>query len=408
MRETGKLPWTGSRILTVDAPSGISGDMFLAALADLGFDLDELQTVFRDAGFEVKVAVSETRRSGLRGRLLELTLPEGEPRRGLFECLAIIDKLDLPEPVKDLSRRFFERLAEVEGRVHGLPREKVHFHEVGAMDTLIDLVGAALGIFRLEVGELRLRDLLIGHGTVLTEHGELPLPAPATLELLSGFSLRESGEPFELTTPTGAVILACTCEPLRTGSTWTLLRTGYGAGRREIKHRPNLLRLGLSESSAEYFKIDHDVIKVMSSAMDDHRPEEVGHLMGRLLDEGALDVSFIPLQMKKNRPGLGLEVLCRENDIHKLARIILRESTTLGLRIRDEERWVLPREMQSVQTDYGSVLMKVAHLPGGGLKASPEYEDCARLASEHGLSLLEVDAAARAAWRSTQEIEAEA
>jgi len=399
MNGSKKLPWPGSRSLALDAPSGVSGDMFLAALADLGFDLGELGERFRAAGVELDVSASETRRGGLRGKLLEIDLPKDEPTRGLSDCLGIIDKLDLPEAVRRLSGRFFERLAEAESRVHGLPVEKIHFHEVGALDSLVDLVGAALGLFRLDVGELRLRDISLGRGIVRTEHGELPLPAPATLELLAGFPLRESGRTGELVTPTGAVILACAASPMAAGTAWRLQRTGFGAGRREIEGLPNLLRLGLSEAESVPDQLGRERIAVLQCGMDDLPPEAAGHLMGRLLDDGALDVGFSPLQMKKNRPGLGLEILCRPEDVRRLARLLFRESTTLGLRVRNEERWVLDRELVTVSTPYGDVRMKTARLPGGGEKASPEYEDCAKLAERGGVALMDIDQAAREAWR---------
>ncbi|MBC8366423.1 nickel pincer cofactor biosynthesis protein LarC [bacterium] len=402
MSDSSKLPWTASRLLLVDAPAGISGDMFLSALADLGFELDELGELFQNAGFQVEIAAEETKRSGLRGRLLQLKLPENESRRGLTECLEVIDSLNLPGPVADLSRRYFELLGRVEARLHAVSLEKVHFHEIGAMDTLVDLVGAALGLYRLDIGRLHLRDLAVGRGTVKTEHGLLPLPAPATLELLTGFTLRESGLADENVTPTGAVILAGACERKARDQAFRPLRTGYGAGRRDLAGQPNLLRLTLAES-ADAFEGERDSVQVIRCAMDDITAEESAHLMSRLLEEGALDVNFRALQMKKGRPGLGLEVLCRANQLDELARLIFREGSTLGLRIQSEDRWILPRRMETVSTPYGNVRMKVAELPGGGEKASPEYEDCARLAREKGLTLMEVEAAARAAWRKDRE-----
>ncbi len=402
MNTSTKLPWSASRLLLVDAPAGLSGDMFLSALADLGFELDELKDLFQEAGFQVDINTEETLRSGLRGRLLQLKLPENEPRRGLTECLELIDSLKLPDPVAGLARRFFTQLGMAEARLHGLPLEDVHFHEIGAMDTLVDLVGAALGLYRLDIGRMRLRDLAVGRGTVNTEHGILPLPAPATLELLAGFTLRESGLASENVTPTGAAILAGACEEEDDDQAFRPLRTGYGAGRRDPSGLPNLLRLTLAESTSA-FEGESDSVKVIRCAMDDITAEESAHLLTRLLEEGALDANYRALQMKKGRLGLGLEVLCHASQLDDLASLIFREGTTLGLRIQTESRWILPRRVETISTPYGEVGMKVAELPGGGLKASPEYEDCARLAREKDLPLMEVEAAARAAWRKERE-----
>jgi pyridinium-3,5-bisthiocarboxylic acid mononucleotide nickel chelatase len=402
MNSSTKLPWSASRLLLVDAPAGLSGDMFLSALADLGFELDELRALFHEADFQLDIKVDETLRAGLRGRLLQLKLPENEPRRGLSDCLEVIDSLKLPDQVAMLARRFFEQLGEAEARLHGLPLEKVHFHEIGAMDTLVDLVGAALGLYRLDIGRLRLRDLAVGRGTVNTEHGVLPLPAPATLELLAGFTLRESGRASENVTPTGAAILAGACEVEDDDQAFRPIRTGYGAGRRDPAGMPNLLRLTLAESTS-IFESERDSVKAIRCAMDDITAEESAHLLTRLLEEGALDANFRALQMKKGRPGLGLEVLCHASQLDNLARLIFREGSTLGLRIQTENRWILPRRMETTSTPYGDVRMKVAELPGGGQKASPEYEDCARLARENDLPLMEVEAAAGAAWRKDRE-----
>jgi len=206
-----------------------------------------------------------------------------------------------------------------------------------------------------------------------------------------------------MVTPTGAAILARLAKPLEPGFGWSPEAVGYGAGTREIPGRPNLLRLTLTRPATTVPEgMSHDSITVLQCALDDESPEALGGLMERLLDEGALDVGFAPRQMKKNRPGLELEILCREEDAGSLARILFRESTALGLRIRREERWILPRRIRQVDTPYGAVGMKVAALPGGGATASPEYEDCARLAREAGLSLADVADAARLAWRERE------
>ena len=393
-----------THVLLIDAPTGIAGDMFLAGLAGLGFDLLSLQQAFARAGVQLTLGAEPVKRHGLAGLRLAAELPHEHVHRHLSDCLAILDRLELPAAARALAGRCFERLARVEGERHGVAPEAVHFHEVGAMDSLLDIAGAALGLTTLGVTQVVLRDLAVGHGTATMAHGALPLPAPATLALLEGFPVREAGFEGELVTPTGALILAETATPAAPGLRWRPLRTAYGAGARELADRPNLLRLTLAEAlPAAADGLVHRELPVLRCTVDDMSAERCGFLMERLFEAGALDVHFRPLQMKKNRPGLEIEVLSPEDRLLALQTLVLTETSTLGLRIAREERVELPRAFEPVETPFGEVTMKVATLPDGSLRAAPEYEDCARLARATGRPLADIEEAARLAWRQRRD-----
>ena len=395
------------RLLFVDAPSGIAGDMFLAALSGLGFDLSSLQAAFARAGVKLALGTEAVTRHHLAGLHLRAELPHEHVHRGLQDCLDLVARLELPDAATALAARCFRRLAAVEAALHASDPERVHFHEVGAMDSLLDITGAACGLAELGVGRVYLRELAVGHGTVKTAHGLLPVPAPATLALLAGFPLREADVEAELVTPTGALILAETAAPAPAGLAWRPLATAYGAGTREIPGRPNLLRLTLAEAlpAAGEDGLLHRELPLLRCTVDDMSAERCGYLMERLFEAGALDVHFRSLQMKKNRPGIEIEVLASE-DADLLARLqglLFTETSTLGLRIAREERVELPRHFERVRTPFGEVTMKVALLPGGARRAAPEYEDCARLARANGRPLADIEEAARSAWARQKE-----
>lgn len=393
------------RVLMIDAPSGIAGDMFLAACAGLGFDLSELSAALGNTGLEMRAVAEPVMSHGLAGLQLKIELPPeaDQPHRGLSDCLALLDRLELPEGARARAGRMFERLATVEARLHGCSVEQVHFHELGALDSILDIAGAALALERLGLDRIYLRDLAVGHGTVNTAHGRLPTPAPATLALLEGLPLRESDVRGELVTPTGALILAECAEPAPAGLNWRPLRTAHGAGTRELPGRPNLLRLTLAELPGEQAGLIERVMPVIRCTVDDMSPEHCGYLMERLFAAGARDVHYRPLQMKKNRPGLEIEVLADETDLEATCSLLFRETSTLGLRICREQRLELPREIVRVKTAHGEIDMKVATLPDGSRRAAPEYEDCARIAREKGLPLARVEEEAKAAWRKLAE-----
>jgi uncharacterized protein (TIGR00299 family) protein len=383
--------------LLIDAVSGISGDMFLAALSDLGFDLSSLQEVFRrhPEFSDLTITQSESASSGMRGVRINITAKKNQPARTLSRCQKVVEELSLPAEVASLACRSFHRLAAAEAAVHGCTIEQVHFHEIGAIDTLVDLVGASLGLYSLRIAEMFVSNLCLGRGTIKTAHGTLPVPAPATLELLRGFEAQLTEEQNELTTPTGAVILAATARMLPPSLRFKPLKIGYGAGSIKLQ-RPNVLRLTLAERVEQpCASVMHSAVSVIKCAIDNMPGERFGHLMEQLFHGGALDVYYSPVQMKKNRPGVMVEVLCREADIEEICTLIFKHSTTIGLRIDRENRVELPRESFLVNTCYGEIRVKKVCLPDGNERLSPEYDDCATAANTHGVSLAEVQEVVR-------------
>jgi pyridinium-3,5-bisthiocarboxylic acid mononucleotide nickel chelatase len=394
-----------NRTLLIDAPSGIAGDMFLSGLSGLGFDLTELRDAFHAAGLtSLQLAAEERKSHGICGLGLKISIDDPQPVRHLSHCLAMVESLGLPPEAAALANRMFRRLAEVESRAHGVPIEEVHFHEVGAIDSLVDIIGAALGLFRLNVGHLYLRDLVIGRGTVKTQHGALPIPAPATLELLKGITVRESDLESELVTPTGALILAVCAEAVPAGFVWSPEAIAHGSGTRELPGRPNMLRLTMvgDNRTGAGSAVQRRQLPVVRCTLDDMNPERFSFLMEHLLELGALDVHYRPLQMKKNRPGVEVEVLVTDAVLDQVVNLLFRETTTLGLRIAREERLELPREIVTISTPLGKVRVKVATLPDGTRRGAPEYEDCATLAREKQLPLAEVEEMARRAWQTLE------
>lgn len=372
------------RILYFDCFSGISGDMVLAALLHLGLPEERLRREL--GGLDLPnytLEISRRSRQGISALDLQvLPGPDREPHRRLSDVRRIVEKSPLAPPVKVLSLAIFRRLAEAEARVHGQAVEEVHFHEVGAVDAVVDIVGAAIGLEHLKPGRILSSELPVGRGFVRCAHGVMPLPAPATLEILKGYPLRQTELEAELVTPTGAAILAEVTSGFSPFPSMAVKAIGYGMGKKEFPDRPNLLRLVLGEAP---FSGETDRAIVLETNIDDMNPEFYDHLMERLFEGGALDVSLSPLLMKKNRPGTLLRVIAREEDSGGLTALILEETTTLGVRTYAVERRKLHREVGLVQTRYGPVRVKVA-----GGRFQPEYEDCRKIAREKGIPLPEV------------------
>ena len=382
------------KIAYVDCFSGISGDMFLAALLDAGLPFDLLQSEINKLNLpeQVRLELSETHKGALRAASLEVIAPHSHHHRHLSDILEIIDSSSLAERVKQTAGRVFTLLAEAEARVHGEPIEQIHFHEVGALDSIVDIVGAAIGLEALGIERLYASALPFGSGQVQTDHGAMPLPAPATLEVmrLAKAPLVPSPAQVELVTPTGAAILAVLATFERPDLVITSI--GVGAGKRELPWA-NVLRLMVGESPAAS---DQGMVQ-METNIDDMNPQLFGHVMERLFAAGARDVYLTPIYMKKNRPGTLLGVIARRQDEAELARVILSETTTLGLRVIPVYRYEAQRQFQQVSTPYGEVQVKVKILDGRSLQAMPEYDDCVRLAAENKTSLAQVYAAALAA-----------
>lgn len=401
----------------LDCSSGIAGDMFLGACLDLGMPLDILQdTVARLRLPGVAVESRKASRGGFVGTRFRV-LVDGKPLEGpdpeehhhhhdhhhhdhhhhhghsrdLAQIRELIRASDLSGPVKDLSTRLFQRLGEAEARAHGMPIDRVHFHEVGAVDSIVDLVGAAAAVEHLSPGRITCSQVNVGSGRVKTAHGELPVPAPATAELLRGIPVY-GGPGGELTTPTGAVLLAELVQEYVDFPAVVLDGTGYGLGKKELPGQPNALRIlrgRLREARPE--------VMVVECEVDNLPGEGFGFLMERLLDAGALDVYFTPVQMKKNRPGTLITLLCRRSQLEALAGTLLMESGSLGCRYTSTARFEAEREILEVETAFGTVRVKRASLDGRPLAAAPEFEDCRRLALASGVPWRDVYRAALAA-----------
>jgi uncharacterized protein (TIGR00299 family) protein len=377
------------KILYFDCFSGISGDMTLAALLDLGLPEDKLKKELERLGLgNYSLEVHQGSRSGIAATGLEVRVgPHEEHHRRLSDIRKMIQTSPLEQGVKDLSLAIFQRLAEAEARVHRTEVEKVHFHEVGAVDSIVDIVGTAIGINHFKPEMIFSSELPMGRGFVQCQHGRLPLPAPATLEILRGYPVKSADVEGELVTPTGAAIVATLSSQAISFPSMTVQGIGYGMGRKEFPDRPNLLRLALGEASGNYLA---DRVAVLESNIDDMNPEFYDYLMERLFQGGALDVSLSPVMMKKNRPGTLLRVIAEERDAERLSELILRESTTLGVRNYPVGRKKLPREVREVETRFGKVRVKVS----GDLRFQPEYDDCRKIAREKGVPIQEVYAEA--------------
>jgi len=381
----------------VDCFSGASGDMFLGALVDAGLPLADLEEELAKLHLdEYTLSAERVRRAGLGGTKVTVTVAGGSPRRGPREVEAIIEQSDLDEPVKRQASAVFRRLAEAEAKVHGVGLEQVHFHEVGAVDALVDVVGTCAGLWRLGVSRVAASPVAVGHGYVSAAHGRLPVPAPATAELLKGVPLRDCDEEGELTTPTGAALLVTLAESFSTIPPMRISSIGYGAGTRENKRVPNVLRLLIGEPTEAG---DGDTMWVLETNLDDVTGEVCGYLFERLFAAGAVDVFATPIQMKKNRPGVLISALTPVGAVAAVETALFAETTTFGVRRYAVARSTLEREHVEVTTEHGPVRVKVGRLDGKVTSAAPEYEDCRRVAETAGLALKTVYALAMDAFR---------
>lgn len=391
----------------LDGSSGISGDMFLGALLDAGFDahrlLEELKKL--PLGF-YKLKRTRALRGGIVGTRFEVETAGEQPHRKLTDIEGMIESAGLSAGVKERALKIFRRLAEAEGKLHGKPASDIHFHEVGAVDAIIDIVGACVGLEALEISELICSPLNVGGGRVEAAHGSLPVPAPATGELLQGIPIYSSGVEGELVTPTGAAIVSTLAASYGPFPSFKIERIGYGAGGKEYPKHPNVARLFIGEKldavKAEAGKLGDELVSLIEANVDDMSPQLYGYLVDQALAAGALDVTCSSVQMKKNRPGLQITVLATPEKADALAQLLFEQTTTIGLRIYEARRKVLEREQVEVETPYGKVRVKVAKRDGKFLNAAPEYEDCQKLAAEKSVPLKEVMLAAQTAFRQTK------
>lgn len=378
-----------------DCFSGISGDMVLGALVDAGADLGQLEHELRKLKLDGwKISAEKVQRRAIFATHAKVESSEHHHHRGLSVILRMIDEAGLAPRAAERARRIFTRLGEAEARVHQVPVEKVHFHEVGAVDSIVDIVGAAVGFELLGLDEFACSALDVGGGQVKTAHGLLPVPAPATADLLRGAPTYSSGILRELVTPTGAAIATTLSTRYAELPRMTLRAIGYGAGTADLEEKPNVLRLLIGENAVseagEYWDAP---VTVIETNVDDMSPQIYGYFAERALAAGALDVFSTPAQMKKNRPGLLVTVLCDAEKVPQLIDLFFRETTTIGVRTHEVRRKTLERELVPVDTAFGSVRVKLSRMNGSLLNATPEYEDCQRIASERGVPLKEVIAA---------------
>jgi len=370
------------KICYLDAFSGIAGDMLAGALADAGADSAAITQGLYSLNTGASFRFEKTRRGGISATKFFVDAPQARAHRHLAPILKMIDAAALPEKVKQNAYRVFQRLGEAEAAVHGVTIEKVHFHEVGAVDSIADIVAACLGFHLLDIDEIVCSPVNVGSGTVNTEHGVLPVPAPATAALLAGRPVYSRGPEAELTTPTGAALATTLAARFGALPPMRIRAAGYGAGDLDPAEHANVLRVLVGESERV---AESTVVSVIEANIDDSTPEILSYTMERLLEQGALDVSLSPLLMKKGRPGSLLRVVARPEEQESLARTIFAETSTLGLRVHAAERRVLAREIVEIDTSYGRAKVKVFE---GGF--APEYEDCRRLARETGLPLKEI------------------
>ena len=413
------------RIAYLECFSGISGDMFLGALIDAGVPPRVLEETVAALDLGARLEFSKVVRSGISATKVDVriagnngaekeqiadrehhhehehqhgehehhhfasTQPAHTHGRGLTEIRNIIAKAGISDTAKATAIAIFQALGEAEAKIHNSPIEKIHFHEVGAVDALVDIVCAAVGAEHLGVDEFLCSPLNVGGGTVKCAHGTFPLPAPATVELLKNAIVYSSGVQAELVTPTGAAIVKTLARRFTTFPEMSIEKSGYGAGSRDFPGHPNVARLVIGESRASALasKTASDTVVVLEANLDDLNPQVFGYVMDRLLEEDALDAFGMPVQMKKNRPGTLLTVLCKPEDASKLTELIFAETTTLGVRRREEVRQTLARRWESVRTPWGEVRIKIASMNGTITNYAPEYEDCKRIASEHHVPL---------------------
>lgn len=435
------------RIAYMECFSGISGDMFLGALVDAGVSAELLRETVRGLNLGAELQISKVDRSGITSTKVDVII-NGEPDRPretvehahhvhshehghahshehrhadgsvhshshahddessqdhehkhehahyhgrhLSEIKKIIANSAVSARAKQTATAIFDALGAAEAKIHNVPVETIHFHEVGAVDAIVDIVCAAVGAEALNVGRFVCSPLNVGGGTVVCAHGTFPVPAPATVELLKGAPVFSGEIQKELVTPTGAAIVNVLAQGFGPMPAMKLERTGYGAGSRNFPAHANVLRITVGESAEVQKSVDNlplDEVMVLEANIDDLNPQLFGYVAEQALSAGALDVFATPVQMKKSRPGTLITLLTKPEDAERIARLVFRETTTIGIRMRQEQRFVLPRRHEAVQTPWGEVRMKIAQINGSVSNYAPEYEDCRRIAEQHGVPL---------------------
>src|SRR5580704_3649271 len=370
-----------------DCFSGISGDMTLGALLDAGLPLDQLRaelTTLEVPGWQI--SAEKVWKNGMAATYAKVQTQDTTTHRSLNVILQLLENSKLSAPVKSKAT------------VHDVPLEKIHFHEVGAIDAIVDIVGACIGFSALGIEKFVCSPLNVGGGTAKMAHGVLPVPAPATARLLLGKPTYSNGVQRELVTPTGAAIIATLCESFGPQPPMTVSAIGYGAGTADLEGQPNVMRLMVGDAASSVVSVAQETISVLEANLDDMNPQIYGYFLEKALAAGALDVFATAVQMKKNRPGMLVTVLCKPQEAEKLTKLLFEETTTLGVRSHTAERRILPREWVKVATEFGEVRMKVARVNGRIEHASPEFEDCRKLAEQKNVPLHRIMEEAMRQW----------
>ncbi|HEY7180851.1 MAG TPA: nickel pincer cofactor biosynthesis protein LarC [Blastocatellia bacterium] len=400
-----------ARTLYLDCFAGASGDMLIGAMLDCGLDFESLRSELLKLGVGgYELSLKRVDRSGISAAKFDVNMT-GEPHshgrhhehehshhRALSEIKQIISSSNLSEQVKGRAQTIFQRIGEAESKIHHIPIESVHFHEVGAIDSIVDIVGACVAFEALKVGRIVSSPLHVGSGTFKCAHGTYPVPGPATAELLKGVPVYSKDVEGELVTPTGAAIISTLAEIYGPMPMMKIEKIGYGAGTREYPKFPNALRAVIGEMEEDADRTP-GAVTVIEANIDDLTPQVFGYLMEKALAAGALDIFYTPAQMKKNRPGVLLTLLCAPADRERMCDLIFRETTTLGVRYRNEQREILTREFVTVETEYGPIRIKVSRSKDGRvMNASPEFEDCRAAAEKNGVGLRDAQTAALTAY----------
>jgi len=391
------------KVAYFDCFSGISGDMTLGVLVDLGlkpeFLKDELLKLNLDG---YKINFNKVQKHGITGTKVDIELDNHDHHhehnhhgRHLSDIIKLISESQLNQDVKDMAEKIFTRLGEAEAKVHNVDIEKIHFHEVGAVDSILDIVGSAIGINALEIDKIYSSPLPLGQGFVKSSHGVIPVPAPATVELLRGIPAKRTEVSAELVTPTGAAIISTITDSFGPIPDMTIENIGYGAGTKDFTEQPNLLRVIIGTSKDVY---ESDVINVVETNIDDMSPQVYDLLMDKLFSIGALDVFLTPILMKKNRPAIKLTVLVESTKLQEACACILSETTTMGVRIYEANRKKLAREMTEIETEYGKVNVKLGKIGDEVIKIIPEYDNCKQLAEKNNVPIMKVHQAVLTAF----------
>jgi len=375
------------RIAYFDCFSGISGDMILGALLDLGWPVEELEKELAKLNLTgYKIEVKKVQKESITATQIKIETKGVEKNRRLSHILSIIETSRLEKEIKEISKNIFTKLARAEAKIHRKSPQEIHFHELGGLDTIIDIVGAVAGVKHLGIEKIYASSLPLGRGFVKCAHGTLPLPAPATLELLKKVPVYGGNIEAELVTPTGAAIITNLAKNFGEMPPMRIESIGYGAGQRDLSI-PNLLRVSVGVMKNAY---QEDVVSLIETNIDDMNPEFYEHIINRLFKEGALDVFLTPIQMKKTRPATMLSVMASQEKMEKILEVIFEETTTLGVRISKVKRKKLMRESRSVETKYGKIEVKIAKLNGVIKNIAPSYEDCQKIALRLNIPLKEV------------------